>query len=138
MGVHANWRYWNYMSTMITPQTRNPTCKMVRAFCLYSVTATYTFDYVIKSIKEIVDDRGTDEIPMVLVGNKRDLMEKRKIPTEQGAQLAERFGCPFYETSARPNIDCDKPFYDIVRQMNCWRSKQQDATKRDSGKCMLL
>ena len=50
------------------------------------------------------------KIPMLLLGNKCDLEEHRKVTKEQGAALAEKYGIlHFAECSAKwytPNIDC--------------------------------
>ncbi len=39
------------------------------------------------------------QIPIVIVGNKVDLADKRQISTEQGAKIAASLKCPFIETS---------------------------------------
>lgn len=42
-------------------------------------------------------------VPIVLVGNKTDLHLERKISTEEGRRLAERWRAAFVETSAKRN-----------------------------------
>jgi hypothetical protein len=44
---------------------------------------------------------------MVLVGNKSDLSDKREVSNAQGQQLAEKFGCRYYETSVVWLWHCD-------------------------------
>ena len=39
----------------------------------------------------------------IIVANKSDLNEHRKISTEQGKELADKYGIPFLETSAKDN-----------------------------------
>merc|ERR1712093_729985 len=79
-----------------------------------------------------------DSVPMVLVGNKCDLQDQRVISTDQGQQLAAKFGnCSFLESSAKTKTNVSEIFYDLIRQIN--RNKKPDG---DSGgkkkKCLLF
>ncbi|VDM75991.1 unnamed protein product [Strongylus vulgaris] len=49
----------------------------------------------------IVKLKQSENVPMVLVGNKTDL--RRVIPTSMGRDMSKQFGCSFYETSAKLN-----------------------------------
>lgn len=49
--------------------------------------------------------QDTDDVPMVLVGNKCDLEEERVVGKEQGINLARQFNCAFMETSAKAKIN---------------------------------
>ncbi len=49
--------------------------------------------------------QDTDDVPMVLVGNKCDLEEERVVGKDQGLNLARQFNnCSFMETSAKAKI----------------------------------
>ena len=49
--------------------------------------------------------QDTDDVPMVLVGNKCDLEEERVVGKDQGLNLARQFSnCTFMETSAKAKI----------------------------------
>jgi GTPase SAR1 family protein len=49
--------------------------------------------------------QDTDDVPMVLVGNKCDLEEERVVGKEQGINLSRQFNCAFMETSAKAKIN---------------------------------
>lgn len=49
--------------------------------------------------------QDTDEVPMVLVGNKCDLEEERVVGKDHGQRLAAQFNCAFMETSAKAKIN---------------------------------
>jgi GTPase SAR1 family protein len=54
----------------------------------------------------------------MLIGNKCDMPdEKVKVTDEEGRQKAEKYGIPFCETSAKENINIDKAFMTIARDM---------------------
>ena len=49
--------------------------------------------------------QDTDDVPMVLVGNKCDLEDERVVGKDQGLNLARQFSnCAFMETSAKAKI----------------------------------
>ncbi len=61
-----------------------------------------------------VKDR--DDVPMVLVGNKCDL-NVREVAHGKAQDLADFFGIPFVETSAKTRMGVVDAFYTIVREI---------------------
>ena len=53
---------------------------------------------------------------MVLVANKTDLSGQRKVTTEEGRDLANKFHCPFLETSAAHRSHVDEVFHTLGKQ----------------------
>ena len=51
---------------------------------------------------------------MVLVGNKCDCEERRLVTYEQGLELADRLGCPFFETSSKYDVNVDDAFEKLI------------------------
>jgi Ras-related protein Rap-1A len=62
-------------------------------------------------------NNATKEIPIVLVGNKCDLEERRMVSKQVGKHLASQWACPFHESSARTNLNVDCLFIDLVKQI---------------------
>ncbi|XP_025913974.1 ras-related protein Rap-2a [Apteryx rowi] len=62
--------------------------------------------------------RRYEKVPVILVGNKVDLESEREVSSNEGRALAEEWGCPFMETSAKSKTMVDELFAEIVRQMN--------------------
>ena len=53
-----------------------------------------------------IEQHAADNVNKILVGNKCDMDEsKRAVPTSRGKALADEFGIPFFETSAKSNIN---------------------------------
>lgn len=67
----------------------------------------------IKCAKEEI----TKKIPIFLVGNKSDLVDKREIQTEDGENMAEQFGVKFYETSCENGSNVEKCFTDLALEI---------------------
>ena len=48
------------------------------------------------------------DTPMVLVGNKCDLEQKREVTQEKGKMMAENYGAAFFEVSAKTGVNIDE------------------------------
>lgn len=57
-------------------------------------------------------------VPLVLVGNKSDMVEKRQVSRARAHAMAMSWGDkPYYETSARRRVNVDEVFKDVCRQI---------------------
>jgi GTPase SAR1 family protein len=54
-------------------------------------------------------------VPMILVGNKSDLVDERAVPREVGKAMANHFGVPYIETSAKRGINVEETFEKVMR-----------------------
>ncbi|CAB1313817.1 unnamed protein product, partial [Coregonus sp. 'balchen'] len=70
---------------------------------VYSICDRASFNSVTKLIQSIKDYPGMDKVPIVIVGNKRDLNHRRTVLSEEGRMLALTTDCQFYEVSAAEN-----------------------------------
>ncbi len=111
---------------------------------VYSITAQSTFNDLLDLREQILRVKDTDNVPMVLVGNKCDLEDERVVGKDQGVNLAKQFGnCTFLETSAKLKINVDEIFHDLVRQINRQTPdpRRKTKAKAKSGKkggCVLV
>jgi len=103
---------------------------------VYSIIAASTFKDLFDMREQILRVKGVDQIPMVLVGNKCDLVEQRAVSIEQGKALAKEFGCSHFETSAKHRINTEVIFMDAVRQIN--RMNPDPSLKVKTRRCTLL
>jgi len=86
---------------------------------VYSITAQSTFNDLQDLREQILRVKDTEDVPMVLVGNKCDLEDERVVGKDQGTNLARQFNsCSFMETSAKAKIGVNDIFFDLVRQIN--------------------
>ena len=81
---------------------------------IYDIGDLESFEAVenwIKSIREI----GKDNLPIILVGNKCDLSDdKRMISLKEGQDKANEFNIPFYETSCKEGINIKEVFEKLI------------------------
>jgi Ras-related protein Ral-A len=52
--------------------------------------------------------KNDENIPFLLVGNKSDLDEKRKVSLAESNARAQQWGVPYVETSAKTRDNVDK------------------------------
>lgn len=58
--------------------------------------------------EQILRVKNDENIPFLLVGNKSDLGEKRKVPLNEATSRATQWGVPYVETSAKTRANVDK------------------------------
>ena len=52
-----------------------------------------------------IETHAAKGVAKVLVGNKCDMEDDRSVTKEQGQALADEFGVPFFETSAKTGLN---------------------------------
>ncbi|CAB1443843.1 unnamed protein product [Pleuronectes platessa] len=73
---------------------------------VYSICDRASFNSVsrlIQTIRSAKDYLNADKVPIVIVGNKKDLHHRRTVLSEEGRLLALNTDCHFYEVSAAEN-----------------------------------
>lgn len=99
---------------------------------VYSITSLQTFQDIKTMKEQIVRVKGSERVPVLLVGNKCDLDNLREVHTSEGASLAQSWGCPFLESSAKSTTNVNEVFIEIVREMNCAPAREKN------GCCTIL
>ncbi|NXG76572.1 RSLBB protein, partial [Baryphthengus martii] len=70
---------------------------------VYSICDRASFNILplkIQFIKATKEGQNQEKVPIVIVGNKRDLHHQRVVSSEEGRLLALSLDCGFYEVSA--------------------------------------
>ena len=80
------------------------------ALLVYDITRRDTFTHVTKWLEE-VKSNSSKSICIILIGNKKDLEDKRQVTYEEGENFAKEHGLMFLETSA-------KTAYNVVEAFN--------------------
>jgi len=112
---------------------------------VYSITSRASFEEVMAYQKTILRVKDKDYFPMILVGNKCDLTSERQVTRMgmlrschsedevslirklEGERMAQAWGCPFIETSAKSRLNVEDAFYETVREIRRY-NKEMTAT----------
>ena len=86
----------------------------VGALLCYDITKQGTFANVEKWISELRQN-GSENMTLMLIGNKLDLEESREVPTETAQQYAEKEGMAIIETSALDSTNVTTSFEAIIK-----------------------
>ena len=70
----------------------------------------------------------------MLVGNKCDKTNERKVSKEEGMAMARQFGCEFLETSAKTAENVQRLFMNLVRSLRDARSIEPGAPSAPNKK----
>ena len=83
---------------------------------LYDITQKSSFDHIRNWITEI-DKFGKQGVLKVIVGNKLDLENNRKISKEDAENLALKYGLKLWEVSAKDNTNIEEMFVDTIKTL---------------------
>jgi small GTP-binding protein len=82
----------------------------IGALLVYDITRRDTFTHVTKWLDD-VRTNSSKNVTVILIGNKKDLEDKRQVSYEEGEAFAKENGLMFLETSA-------KTAYNVVESFN--------------------
>ncbi len=85
---------------------------------IFSLTSWQSFLDIRTVREQILRVKGTDNVPICLIGNKCDASLQRQVTPDDALALAQLWTCPYIETSAKLSINVNDTFAEIVREIN--------------------
>ncbi len=83
---------------------------------IFDVTNIKSYENIKKWINEIKEEIS-EKVAIVLIGNKIDNVQERKISKEQGDKLASEIGVKFFETSAKTGEGINECVFYLVKKI---------------------
>lgn len=96
---------------------------------VYSIIDKKSFDSIRKIHEKILRIKDSDKEPIIVLGNKIDLEDKREVATAEGKKLCTELGAEFREVSAKTKLGVEDSFSFIIRDI-----RQSLASKSTPGK----
>ena len=96
---------------------------------VYDITNRKSFDEVKDYYNENIKEKCKKKIKVILLGNKTDLEDKRKVQPEEGAGLALENDYIFMETSCLKNTNVSDAFETLIEITNIESKKKKDNRK---------
>ena len=132
---------------------------------VFSLNDHSSFSEISKFQKQILRVKDRDEFPMLLVGNKSDLIHQRQVSvtimlvhmivrltiflfTQVSLEEAQQFSCsvgmPYIECSAKSRVNVDQAFHELVRIIRKFQIAErpyiEERSRKDNKKrrCCIL
>lgn len=79
----------------------------------------------LKNWLNAIKDNTSQEIPIIIMANKKDLVESREVLEDEIIERAKELNVEYFESSAKENINIDEAFDKIIRKVfdNVYLSK---------------
>ena len=84
------------------------------AFIVYDITSRKTFENIDKWIGEI-KERTTDDVKLIIIGNKTDLNNEREVKSEEALIKYQDMDIPLIETSAFEDTNVNEAFINLIK-----------------------
>ena len=84
---------------------------------IYDICEKNSFLDVKSWIEQIIENTDNDDLVMILCGNKCDMEKERNISKNEGENLANSYKIPFFECSAKENINIDEIFNTMAKNI---------------------
>ncbi|KAJ2725270.1 RAS1 protein [Coemansia sp. Benny D115] len=101
---------------------------------VYSITDPRSLDEAEVIVNQVYQTKESALVPIVIVGNKTDRENDRKVATTEGREVAKRMGTGFYEVSAKTGHKIGNIFTQCVRRIRHFEKQKMEANSVASGK----
>ena len=109
---------------------RNADCCLL----VYDITSVKSFEKIKNFYVKELKEKGNKIIKVILLGNKTDLKDERKISLEEGINLAHQNGYIFKETSCIDNYNVSDAFTTLIEMINNELIKNGSLLKKKKNK----
>ncbi|XP_063802828.1 ras-related protein Rab-13 [Pseudophryne corroboree] len=115
---------------------------------VYDITDERSFENIQNWMKSIKENAAAG-VERMLLGNKCDMENRRKVQKERGEKLAKEHGIRFFETSAKSSQNVDESFNTLATDILVQMSRRaahgmkdpvdlKSSSKKGSNKCSVI
>lgn len=97
--------------------------------CVFSLVDRESFVGVSEVRDSVLRVKVDERTPLILVGNKSDLQDSREVSQEDASAMANSWGVPYIESSAKTKVNVDKIYYDLLGMVQ----KRKESMDRQGG-----
>ena len=84
---------------------------------VFAINDKTSYESLPKKRERIIKGKHGEIVPMLLVGNKQDLSDKREVQYDEAKKLAESWGIDYIETSAKTKFNCKEAFQALAKKI---------------------
>ena len=97
---------------------------------VFAINDKESFELLKGKHDRVLKGKHGAKCPILLVGNKQDLEQERKVQYSAAKALADSWGIEYMETSAKTNFNCKEAFEKLAQTI-----VKSKASNSGSGKC---
>ena len=101
---------------------------------VFAINDAESFELLKGKYERVLKGKHGQKCPILLVGNKQDLENERKVSHEEAKQLADQWECEYIETSAKTNFNCKEAFEKLVQKVY----KEKNTDERSHTCCCII
>jgi GTPase SAR1 family protein len=98
---------------------------------VYAIDDRESFEAIKGRYERIIKNKAGEKPSIIVVGNKCDLVDKRKVETSEGEELTKLWNVNFMEVSAFEKINVKETFLVVAKQLLVKRTKIEGGDKDD-------
>jgi len=107
--------------------------------CVFSICEYESFLHTQDFRDQIFRVLDDEPVPFILIGNKADLDQIRKVSKEEAESKARGWGCSYYETSAKTRLNVDDVYNELMRKIKARKDVQKERDRNvKRSKCICL
>lgn len=99
---------------------------------VYDVSNLKSFENISNWIRNI-EMHATQDVELMILGNKCDIADKRQVSKEKGEQLALQHNIKFMETSAKATVNIEEAFTTLARDIKLKMEKRMNDSNLNRG-----
>ena len=98
---------------------------------VYDITDLESFQNLNSWLIEI-EKNASKNVYKILIGNKCDMENERKVTTQQGKEFADQYGMKFFETSAKNSTNVNEAFIAMTKEVMKSSNKKAPTNKKEN------
>ena len=104
---------------------------------IFAIDDKESFTILKKRYEQILKNKNGIKCPILLVGNKKDLVYGRKVTYDEAKNQADLMGIEYLETSAKTNFNCKQAFEKLAEKIV--KSRLSKNKKKGGGRpCIIV
>lgn len=105
---------------------------------VFSTASRSSLDNVIKINDALLDALGdASDVPRVLVGSMKDLVDEREVTYQQAMTLADSWGIPYLESSSKTGENVGEVFHQLLKEVERDNILLKESEEDDCN-CVIL
>ncbi len=84
---------------------------------VFAINDAESFELIKGKYDRVLKGKHGEKCPIVLVGNKQDLEQERKVSYADAKAIADSWKIEYIETSAKTNFNCKEAFEKLAQQI---------------------